>query len=72
MRVVIGEWLQEGVRMMDDGFYMAGSFLMGFAVAAIVAAVICADHSVKDEAIERGYAQHCPLNGEWAWKGECE
>lgn len=22
--------------------------------------------------VERGLAQYCPLNGEWAWKGECE
>jgi hypothetical protein len=21
--------------------------------------------------IERGLAQYCPTNGEWAWKGEC-
>jgi hypothetical protein len=23
-------------------------------------------------AIERGYAQYCPDDGAWAWKGECE
>lgn len=22
-------------------------------------------------AIERGYAQYCPADGAWAWKGEC-
>ena len=27
---------------------------------------------LKSEAIERGYALHCPQDGEFAWKGECE
>lgn len=27
---------------------------------------------VKTEAIQRGHASFCPLNGEWAWNGECE
>jgi len=26
----------------------------------------------KKGAIERGYAQYCPTDGAWAWKGECE
>lgn len=30
------------------------------------------DRTYKLEAIERGYAQYCPNNGEWAWKGECK
>lgn len=25
----------------------------------------------KRGAVERGYAMHCPADGEWAWKGEC-
>ena len=27
---------------------------------------------VKVDAVERGYALYCPLDGEWAWKGECD
>ena len=27
--------------------------------------------SIEQQAIERGYALHCPKNGEFAWKGEC-
>lgn len=27
---------------------------------------------LKEQAIERGYALYCPVNGEFAWKGECE
>lgn len=26
---------------------------------------------IKAQAIERGYASYCPLDGKWAWKGEC-
>lgn len=26
----------------------------------------------RKEAIERGYAQYCPLSGNWAWEGECK
>ena len=27
---------------------------------------------VRAEAIQRGYALHCPQTGEFAWKGECD
>lgn len=26
----------------------------------------------QSEAIERGYALHCPKNGKFAWQGECD
>jgi hypothetical protein len=26
----------------------------------------------RQEAIERGYALHCPKDGRFAWKGECD
>jgi hypothetical protein len=30
------------------------------------------DHAAtKEEAIQRGYALHCPQTGDFAWKGEC-
>ena len=28
--------------------------------------------NVQSQAIERGYALHCPHDGEFAWVGECE
>ena len=28
--------------------------------------------NVQEQAIERGYALHCPADGEFAWVGECE
>lgn len=27
---------------------------------------------LRAEAIERDYAQYCPTDGKWAWKGECK
>lgn len=29
-------------------------------------------HDWQRDTIERGLAQYCPNNGEWAWKGECD
>lgn len=26
----------------------------------------------KNEALERGFATYCPMNGQWAWNGECD
>lgn len=26
----------------------------------------------RTNAIEHGYAQYCPMDGKWAWKGECK
>jgi len=26
----------------------------------------------ESQAIERGYALHCPKTGDFAWKGECD
>lgn len=28
--------------------------------------------NLKSEAIENGYALHCPKDGDFAWKGECD
>jgi hypothetical protein len=30
-----------------------------------------ASRAYKSGAIERGYAQYCPADGDWAWVGEC-
>ena len=27
---------------------------------------------METQAIERGYALHCPVSGDFAWKGECD
>lgn len=28
--------------------------------------------TLQNQAIERGYALHCPITGDYAWKGECD
>ena len=42
------------------------------ATAGSVSARYLSDTHWESEAIKRGYALHCPRNGEFAWKGECE
>lgn len=49
-------------------------FLGGFIIGAFIASLITMDVTTnfyKNQAIERGYALHCPTNGKFAWKGEC-
>ena len=29
-------------------------------------------YELKKQAVEKGYALHCPDNGVWSWKGECD
>ena len=34
--------------------------------------VLIQEYKWEQQAIYRGYASYCPMNGEWAWKGECK
>ena len=49
-----------------------------FRLIAIVLLVLFASgfadelRRIKAEAIQRGYALHCPQTGDFAWKGECD
>lgn len=45
---------------------------IGLVIGAIVVAIDSPVHDMKHQAIERGYALHCPDDGKFAWKGECE
>ena len=61
---------------MDNKF---GGFVVVFIVAlwavamgAVFAGEKIARKAFESQAIERGYALHCPADGEFAWKGECE
>lgn len=27
--------------------------------------------TLRQEAIDRGFAQYCPITGEWSWKDDC-
>lgn len=50
------------------GFFLGT--LAGLGLSMIIAVSI--DLRYQEGSISRGYAQYCPLDGEWAWKGECK
>jgi hypothetical protein len=45
-------------------------FIFIVAMSATISSIITRDNWQKQTA-ERGLAIYCPLNGEWAWIGEC-
>lgn len=69
---------------MDSSAFSGASEVIAalFCVAAVVVVAIIGvlalvhqqttEPDWQREAIERGYALHCPATGEFAWKGECE
>ncbi len=46
------------------------SYIIGAVVGAVVTWVVV-DGDWKDKTVERGLAFYCPLDGKWAWIGEC-
>lgn len=42
-----------------------------FLILSILFAQMGANDTLKQQAIQHGYAQYCPKNGEWHWKNEC-
>lgn len=55
---------------MDDGFSMF-MFLVVCIGLGLLIGNFYTGKVFQKQAIERGYAQYCPANGAWAWKGEC-
>ena len=52
-----------------------GVMVFAVGVALLVAGMRGLDEGclgIKTEAIERGYALHCPKDGRFAWIGECD
>ena len=49
-------------------------FLLGLIVAAVLAEIILDVENTawKQMSVQRGYASYCPMDGKWAWKGECK
>ena len=50
-------------------------FVLGMAftiMCVVVGAKLVETPITKTNAIDRGYATHCPLDGKLAWIGECE
>ena len=59
--------------MSEDYLLHLVTFLAGvLATIAMVGSLPYFHDRTRAEAIERGYALHCPTNGQWAWIGECE
>ena len=62
--------------MMEEfgaGFWIG--LILGFAAIVLSLGWIVAGVTNRDwqfDTIERGLALHCPDNGAWAWKGECD
>lgn len=54
------------------GFFLGAVFMFVIAGIAMLGVTRDANTRWHNEIISRGYAQYCPNNGEWAWKGECE
>lgn len=53
-----------------DPVLLALLFLAGMLSATFFGAVDM-EGNYQTQAIERGYALHCPDTGDFAWKGEC-
>lgn len=52
-------------------FCMLWVFFMVGALIGIFAGHQMRERTWEHQAIERGYALHCPDTGDFAWKGEC-
>ena len=51
------------------------ALIMGMIVGALISALFVSsivNTAWKTATINRDLALYCPLNGNWAWKGECE
>lgn len=57
---------------MSDFFPFAAAVFVVSIFAGVVGLAKSHINELRQQAIERGYALHCPADGRWAWKGECE
>lgn len=59
---------------MSDGLalFIVSLAVVGIALLTSVMMVSEEKASIRNEAIQRGYALYCPANGHFAWKGECD
>ncbi len=58
---------------MNDEAFGAGFFFGLLFVGLFMGGIIYLNEGRwESAAIERGYATYCPMDGEWAWKGECK
>lgn len=55
---------------MSDNFVIIFAAMAFGCFCGIVGGAIAGTYYER-AAVQRGFAMHCPDDGEWAWKGEC-
>lgn len=53
------------------GLLMTAMIIIIFIIGIIVGTVT-SDDTWKTDTVNRKLAIHCPLDGNWAWNGECD
>ena len=56
--------------MNTEALFLIFVFMVGVSVGFSGTSVLLS-HTFRGAAIERGYALYCPMNGKFAWVGEC-
>jgi len=56
--------------MVDAMVFIAVLIVIAFGIASLGA--LTSSAQLRMDAIERGHALYCPVDGEWSWKGECD
>lgn len=47
-------------------------WMLWFGILGALFGALIVSEAWEETAIERGLAMYCPLDGKWAWKGECD
>ena len=58
--------------MSDERFGVAATLFLALVCLVLIAVLLGQREDWRSDAISHGYAEYCPLDGAWAWKGECE
>lgn len=58
--------------MDQETFSLIAVLIMCGLVALFFIGVGVGNDAIQDQAVARGYAIHCPLDGRFAWKDECK
>jgi len=54
--------------MGDSGFI----YFIFWSIVMLLTGFCIGISAFKTNAVDKGYAIYCPLDGEWAWKPECQ
>ena len=58
--------------MEPDIVGMCVGAVCGFVIGVMICAITDYDSGTWREGISRGYAEYCPQDNQFAWKGECK